>query len=58
MSTGRLRDIKKFPLKKFVKNELFEGKCGTPGGTRTPNIQNRNLTLYPLNYGRISLTLI
>ena len=27
---------------------------GTPGGTRTPNIQNRNLTLYPLNYGRIS----
>ena len=30
---------------------------GTPEGTRTPNIQNRNLTLYPLNYGRISLTL-
>lgn len=27
---------------------------GTPEGTRTPNIQNRNLTLYPLNYGRIS----
>ena len=26
---------------------------GTPEGTRTPNIQNRNLTLYPLNYGRI-----
>ncbi len=25
---------------------------GTPEGTRTPNIQNRNLTLYPLNYGR------
>ena len=25
--------------------------CGTPEGTRTPNIQNRNLTLYPLNYG-------
>ena len=28
---------------------------GTPEGTRTPNIQNRNLTLYPLNYGRISI---
>lgn len=27
--------------------------CGTPEGTRTPNIQNRNLTLYPLNYGRL-----
>ena len=26
---------------------------GTAEGTRTPNIQNRNLTLYPLNYGRI-----
>ena len=26
---------------------------GTPEGTRTPNIQNRNLTLYPLNYGRV-----
>ena len=22
--------------------------CGTPEGTRTPNIQNRNLTLYPI----------
>ncbi len=29
-------------------------ELGTPGGTRTPNIQNRNLTLYPLNYGRMS----
>ena len=28
---------------------------GTPEGTRTPNIQNRNLTLYPLNYGRFSM---
>lgn len=24
---------------------------GDPGGTRTPNFQNRNLTFYPLNYG-------
>ena len=29
------------------------GNFGTPEGTRTPNLQNRNLTLYPLNYGRI-----
>ena len=33
---------------------LGDFPCGTPEGTRTPNIQNRNLTLYPLNYGRIS----
>lgn len=25
---------------------------GAPGGTRTPNIQIRSLTLYPLNYER------
>lgn len=24
-----------------------------PGGTRTPNLQNRNLIFYPLNYGAI-----
>lgn len=30
---------------------------GTPEGTRTPNIQNRNLTLYPLNYGRMAALL-
>ena len=26
---------------------------GTPGGTRTPNPQIRNLMLYPLSHGRI-----
>ena len=38
------------------KKKHLLGRCfffGTPEGTRTPNIQNRNLTLYPLNYGRI-----
>jgi hypothetical protein len=25
---------------------------GAPGGTRTPNLQIRNLALYPLSYGR------
>ena len=35
-------------------NTCFGISCfGTPEGTRTPNFQNRNLTLYPLNYGRI-----
>ena len=24
-----------------------------PGGTRTHNLQNRNLTFYPLNYGAV-----
>ena len=26
---------------------------GTPEGTRTPDLQVRNLTFYPLNYGRV-----
>jgi hypothetical protein len=26
--------------------------CGAPGGTRTHDLQVRNLTLYPLSYGR------
>jgi hypothetical protein len=29
----------------------FEG-FGAPGGTRTHDLQVRNLTLYPLSYGR------
>ena len=45
------------PLKVFVLNKNGESlkglTVGTAEGTRTPNIQNRNLTLYPLNYGRI-----
>ncbi len=28
------------------------GYCGAPGGTRTHDLQVRNLTLYPLSYGR------
>ena len=27
-------------------------ECGAPGGTRTHDLQVRNLTLYPLSYGR------
>ena len=27
---------------------VIDWQLGTPGGTRTPNIQNRNLTLYPI----------
>ena len=32
------------------KDTLLEGvfSCGTPEGTRTPNPQNRNLMLYPI----------
>jgi hypothetical protein len=26
---------------------------GAPGGTRTHDLQVRNLTLYPLSYGRV-----
>ena len=29
---------------------MAEALCD-PGGTRTHNLQNRNLTFYPLNYG-------
>ena len=36
---------------------MGNGCFGTPEGTRTPNFQNRNLTLYPLNYGRLSIDL-
>ena len=28
------------------------GNRGAPGGTRTHDLQVRNLTLYPLSYGR------
>ncbi len=28
------------------------GENGAPGGTRTHDLQVRNLTLYPLSYGR------
>ncbi len=28
------------------------GRTGAPGGTRTHDLQVRNLTLYPLSYGR------
>ena len=28
------------------------GRCA-PGGTRTPNLLNRNQMLYPLSYGRL-----
>jgi hypothetical protein len=31
---------------------MFIGKGGAPGGTRTHDLQVRNLTLYPLSYGR------
>jgi hypothetical protein len=27
-------------------------RIGAPGGTRTHDLQVRNLTLYPLSYGR------
>ena len=33
------------------RNRTGEG-CGAPGGTRTHDLQVRNLTLYPLSYGR------
>jgi hypothetical protein len=29
-----------------------ETRSGAPGGTRTHDLQVRNLTLYPLSYGR------
>ncbi len=31
---------------------LSRGESGAPGGTRTHDLQVRNLTLYPLSYGR------
>src|SRR4051794_38327448 len=31
---------------------VFVGRFGAPGGTRTHDLQVRNLTLYPLSYGR------
>ena len=48
---------KRKPLKPLQHKNFSGFYSGTPEGTRTPNIQNRNLTLYPLNYGR-TLTLI
>lgn len=38
-----------------IKNKRFSYKnllFGTPGGTRTPNPQNRNLMRYPLRHWR------
>ena len=32
------------------------GRCA-PGGTRTPNLLNRNQMLYPLSYGRFAVWL-
>ena len=32
------------------------GGKSAPGGTRTPNPQNRNLMLYPLSHGRVCFT--
>ena len=49
MENNQKKTIKK-PVTAVVTGFLF----GTPEGTRTPNFQNRNLTLYPLNYGRVS----
>ena len=34
--------------KKFCNSYELQNFFGTPEGTRTPNIQNRNLTLYPI----------
>ena len=39
-------------LLKFVKQVFIKCLCD-PGGTRTHNLQNRNLIFYPLNYGAI-----
>lgn len=51
-----------FPLfagenKKTVCSCKIRTHCffGTPGGTRTPNPQNRNLMRYPLRYWRIAI---
>jgi hypothetical protein len=35
--------------------ELGAGSVGAPGGTRTHDLQVRNLALYPLSYGRTLL---
>ena len=31
---------------------MRQSSCGAPGETRTHGLQVRNLTLYPLSYGR------
>ena len=36
--------------KTVVKSLFYNGFFSDPGGTRTPNRQNRNLLFYPLNY--------
>ena len=36
-------------------NALNHWEAGAPGGTRTHDLQVRNLTLYPLSYGRTML---
>ena len=39
------------PFRRTKKKDMTKGHVflfGTPEGTRTPNIQNRNLTLYPI----------
>lgn len=42
-----IRENKK-SLEVLIFNTLKDSLSGTPEGTRTPNIQNRNLTLYPI----------
>ena len=37
--------------------QIESGDCGAPGGTRTHDLQVRNLALYPLSYGRATLSL-
>ena len=57
-------DMKKAPLQECLfKNaepppvDRTEGGRCAPGGTRTPNLLNRNQMLYPLSYGRFAVWL-
>ena len=47
-SFSKLRQSMKKSLKALQCNAFRDFLLGTPEGTRTPNIQNRNLTLYPI----------
>lgn len=40
-----------FTNKKTAERNNLSAAFSDPGGTRTPNRQNRNLLFYPLNYG-------
>lgn len=44
----KLRQGMKKAMKVLQFNAFMAFLLGTPEGTRTPNIQNRNLTLYPI----------